>query len=171
MTLSIFLPILLLSTTAAADSVKFSYNNTPYCLGMVLDPGGFFPCSGGASNSCPVALVPCQSPTAIWNTSSGNFCNTFEGPDGGACINVDCDSDEPGAVAKVIAGPNQWFSSLAFVGNQLVYTSRTGKIRCLNGGQQLPNPPCNAGEEYYSNQTTIDYCLNTTTTGWLQIPA
>ena len=88
-------------------------------------------------------------------------------------MNIDCDSAEPGAVVKVIAGPVQWFSQVVFTAGQLVYTARTSLVRCL----ALPSadtpvtPPCNAGEEFLANGTIIDYCVENSTKGWALLPA
>ena len=152
---------------------RFAYQTSGLCLGMHLDPGSWFPCSGGAANSCPTELLPCTAPQTLWNITGSSLCNAYEGPGSdSACVNVDCDSSEPGAVVKVIAGPTQWFSQLVFSTGQLVYTARSGMVRCL--GMPLltpPTPPCNAGEEYLSNGTIIDYCVENSTQGWAMLPA
>ena len=156
---------------------RFTFQATGLCLGLHLDPGSYFPCDGGAGNSCPTELLPCSAPRAVWNvTTDGYLCSAYEGPGAeSACVNVDCDSSEPGAVVKVIAGPTQWFSQLAFsaaAGGQLVYTSRSGMIRCLGlpTAATPPTPPCNAGEEYLANGTVIDYCQESSTQGWAMLP-
>ena len=155
---------------------KFSYPFPagPLCLGMHLDPKGFFPCAGGASNSCPLEMLSCSDPRTLFDVTGGVLCSTYEGPDGGACVDVDCDSYSPGGVAKVIAGPASWFASISFSNasaGQLVYTARNGMVRCLNAGQATPTPPCFVGEEYLSNQTSIDYCSVASTQGWQMLPA
>ncbi len=158
---------------AAWSLARFAYQSSGLCLGLHLDAGSLFPCAGGAANSCPTELLPCAAPQTLWNLSDGFLCNAFEGPGGdSACINVDCDSSEPGAVVKVIAGPAQWFARLAFAGGQLAYTSRSGMVRCLGlpTAATPPTPPCNAGEEYLNNGTIIDYCLEGSTKGWVLLP-
>ena len=152
---------------------RFAYQTSGLCLGMHLDPGQWFPCSGGAANSCSTELLPCTAPETVWNITGGYLCSAYEGPGGdNACIDVDCDSSEPGAVVKVIAGPTQWFSQLVFSTGQLVYTARSGMVRCLG----LPTattpatPPCNAGEEFLNNGTIIDYCVENSTQGWAMLP-
>lgn len=153
-----------------ATLVRFQHT-TGQCLGMHMDPGPWFPCAGGAANSCPTALLPCSAPQAQWSLDlePGFLCNAFEGPQGGACISIDCDSVAPGAVAKVIAGPDAWFSRMNFTSGQLVYTARGGQERCLG----LPTaaapvtPPCSAGEEYLTTGIIIDYCSINSTQGWV----
>ena len=162
-----------LPSATGSNLARFAYQSTGLCLGMHLDTGSWFPCNGGAGNSCPMELLPCAAPQTLWNISDGFLCSAYEGPGAdSACVNVDCDSSQPGAVVKVIAGPTQWFSQLAFAGGQLVYTARTGMVRCvgLPTAATPPTPPCNAGEEYLSNGTIIDYCAESSTQGWVLLP-
>jgi hypothetical protein len=80
---------------------RFQYQGG-LCLGLHTDPGPWFPCDGGAGNSCPTELLPCAAPAALWNlTADGHLCSAYEGPGAeSACVNIDCDSAEPGAVVK-----------------------------------------------------------------------
>jgi hypothetical protein len=150
--------------------VRFQYGTGPSAQCLVSNTT--FPCPGGADNSCPLFLGDCSSPMALWDDADG-VLSTLGQPGGGGGqappqqVNIDCDSDAPGAVAKlIVSGGNL----IVFQGGQLVYTAPTGAgSLCLNGGQDPVTPPCAPTEPYLRDQITIQDCTKASTQGWQRI--
>ena len=128
--------------------------------GQCLITNSTFPCSGGASNSCPVFLGDCSDPSSVWDDSQGVLQNVLNAP---SQINIDCNSETPHTVAKLLqAGGN----GIAFFNGQLTWQ---GTALCLNGGQGPLIPPCNSGEPHADFQIQIDDCTSVTTMGWTRV--
>ncbi len=148
--------------------VSFAYGDSG-CLASPLT----FPCAGGATDSCPVFLAPCASPTANWSADvePGSLVSGFECGDGGCGLNVDCDGVAPRTVVKLAAGIPRAAVAFNATAGTLVYTSRAGVVRCLTGGLAgAPTPPCFAGEAFDPKQITIDDCAAPATRGWRLVP-
>ena len=151
----------------AGKAVRFVYNNGQ-CL---VTNSSVFPCGGGANNACPLFLGSCQDPTALWTESTPGLQNNFWSSKTGqaAQINIDCNSEAPGAVAKLLGmGAGQ--------GNPLCYDDATHQIvysksdddtplLCLDGGGGPYGPVCGR-EERSSNQIATQLCSGASTVGW-----
>ena len=134
-----------------------------------------FPCAGGANNACPVFLADCASPAAVWDDAEGTLMNVFWGAQSGqpAGINIDCNSEAPGAVAKLLGAGAGWSAnSIAFAGGQLVYArdEAGAPSLCLDGGQGPDAPPC-GHEPRCAGQVTTQPCSSGTAGGWVRQPA
>ena len=125
-----------------------------------------FSCPGGTGNSCPVFLGNCNDPSAVWDESQGVLENVhFATPGLTAQINIDCNSETPHTVAKLLqAGGNP----IAFADGQLAWQ---GTDLCLNAGQGPLIPPCNSGEGHAAQQIQVDLCSSASTQGWTRTVA
>ena len=134
--------------------------------GLCLVSNATFPCPGGTGNSCPVFLGNCNDPSAVWDDSQGVLENVhFATPGLTAQINIDCNSETPHTVAKLLqAGGNP----IAFADGQLAWQ---GTDLCLNAGQGPLIPPCNSGEGHAAQQIQVDLCSSASTQGWTRTVA
>ena len=141
------------------------------CLGFNASRG--FPCSrSGAAGGCPLLMLPCSEPsTALNMTAAGAagsepteiFSALLSARGSGAPlagVSVDCNSDAPGTLAKML---ESGFARFTVARGRVSF----GADACLNAGQGTPRPPCGgAGELYLQNQVKIAPCGSAEAQGW-----
>ena len=140
-------------------------------LCLVSNDTAVFPCPGGAHNACPVFLGDCSAATAVWDDATGALMNPAASQPGNpAGINVDCNSDTPHTVVKLLrAGGGQ--NPISFTtdgGGQLRYAASSGAVLCLNDGDGPLIPPC-GGESHADRQVQVMDCSDASSTGWTRV--
>ena len=141
--------------------VKFSAS------GGCLASSGAYPCwvgGGGPYKVCPLVLGDCSDASAGWGVEGTNFVSALYPS---AMVNIDCNSNKTGTVAKLFGSG----------GSPLVFNKSTGQIRftdfpdtCLSNGATGAVAPCGGGgEPWLPAQIHVVPCSSPDSLGWSQI--
>jgi hypothetical protein len=154
-----------------APGARVRFQRGAQCL--ISNATARFPCGGGADNACPVFLGDCSDATAEWDDSDGTLQNIAVAAASGSAagINIDCNAQAPGAVAKLLgAGAGGSANQIAFASGQLVYarSAAGAPALCLDGGGGPYSAPCGS-EQRSSNQVATQDCAAAATAGWQRV--
>lgn len=135
--------------------------------------GTAFPCPGGHSDACPIALGDCDSPAAVWSAPASWPAPLSSLAFAGTVTNVDCNHCAAGTVVKQ-TNDLGYASQLALdaAAGTLSVTACPGMCVTALAASGPRVPPCQSGEPWLpTTQLALVPCGDAAAGGWAQVPA